>query len=185
MSQIKVRKELLEMLHSWGAYRAAVIPVKTVEFEPEFRRLCQSNACGMYGRSWMCPPDIGAVEKLIDCAKCYQWMLVYQTVDNLEDSYDIEGMLLAGQRINDLTQRVRAELGECFGMDAVYLGSGGCRICQICAKQEESPCRFPGRALASLEAYGVNVSRLAELVGMKYINGPNTVTYFGAVLFHD
>ena len=29
----------------------------------------------------------------------------------------------------------------------------------------------------------MNVSRLAELAGMKYINGQDTVTYFGAVLF--
>ena len=39
------------------------------------------------------------------------------------------------------------------------------------------------RACASLEAYGVSVSQLAELSGMRYINGENTVTYFGAVLF--
>ena len=37
--------------------------------------------------------------------------------------------------------------------------------------------------MASLEAYGVNVSRMAQAAGMKYINGANTVTYFGAVLF--
>lgn len=185
MRHIEACDELTEKLRSWGAYRAAVIPMEMVEFETEFRQMCQSNACGMYGRSWMCPPDVGDIEELIDHAKRYQRMLVYQTVDTLEDSYDIEGMLAAGQRINALTQRVRTELGGYFGPDAVYLGEGGCRICRVCAKREGKPCRFPDRALASLEAYGVNVSRLAELAGMKYINGPNTVTYFGAVLFCD
>lgn len=29
------------------------------------------------------------------------------------------------------------------------------------------------------------VSELAASCGMKYINGQNTVTYFGAVLFQD
>jgi hypothetical protein len=37
--------------------------------------------------------------------------------------------------------------------------------------------------MPSLEAYGVNVSGLASVAGMKYINGQDTVTYFGAVLF--
>ena len=37
--------------------------------------------------------------------------------------------------------------------------------------------------MRSLEAYGIHVSKLAETAGMKYINGQNTVTYFGAVLF--
>ena len=39
-----------------------------------------------------------------------------------------------------------------------------------------------GQAI-QLEAYGINVSRMAQTAGMKYINGTNTVTYFGAVLF--
>jgi hypothetical protein len=38
-------------------------------------------------------------------------------------------------------------------------------------------------AVASLETYGVNVSKLAPAAGMKYVNGQDTVTYFGAVLF--
>ena len=37
--------------------------------------------------------------------------------------------------------------------------------------------------MKSLEAYGIHVSKMAEAAGMKYINGQDTVTYFGAVLF--
>ena len=40
-------------------------------------------------------------------------------------------------------------------------------------------------AMSSLEAYGINVSVLAPQAGMKYINGINTVTYFGAVLLGE
>ena len=47
------------------------------------------------------------------------------------------------------------------------------------------PCRFPEKAIPSLEAYGINVSRLASAAEMKYINGQNTVTYFGMVLFEE
>lgn len=43
-----------------GAKNAAVVPMENVRFEKEFRNLCASNACGMYGKSWMCPPDIGS-----------------------------------------------------------------------------------------------------------------------------
>ena len=39
------------------------------------------------------------------------------------------------------------------------------------------------QAMPSLEAYGVNVSQLAKTAEMKYVNGQDTVTYFGAVLF--
>jgi predicted metal-binding protein len=175
--------ELIQTLLNWGAYRAAVIAVAQVEFQPEFRKMCESNACGMYGKSWMCPPSVGPVDDLIAKAKTYRSALVYQTVDPLEDSYDFEGMMAAGQRMNTLTRKIRSQLADQFGPGALHLGSGGCRLCSVCAKREEKPCRFPDQALASLEAYGINVSRLAEVSGMKYINGPDTVTYFGAVLF--
>ena len=65
----------------------------------------------------------------------------------------------------------------------MHLGAGGCGVCKVCAKRSDEPCRFPDLAIASLESYGVNVSAMAASAGMKYINGVNTVTYFGAVLF--
>lgn len=180
-----MKQELTVSLLEWGAHRAAVVPVEQIQFEPAFRKMCESNACGMYGRSWMCPPYVGQVEDLIGKAKQYRWALVYQTVDELEDSYDFEGMMDAGKRMNDLTQKVQNELAGEFGENALHLGAGGCRLCPVCAKQKDEPCRFPQKAISSLEAYGINVSELAKLAGMKYINGENTVTYFGAVLFND
>lgn len=39
--------------------------------------------------------------------------------------------------------------------------------------------------MSSFEAYGINVSALAPKAGMKYINGPDTVTFFGGVLLEE
>nr|WP_242837443.1 DUF2284 domain-containing protein [Desulfitobacterium metallireducens] len=39
------------------------------------------------------------------------------------------------------------------------------------------PCRFPDKAILSLEAYCIDVTILANLCNMQYINGQNTVTY--------
>ena len=63
----------------------------------------------------------------------------------------------------------------------LLLGAGGCRICKTCSAVEEKPCRHPDLACPSLESYGIQVSELAQRCGMKYINGVNTVTYFGAI----
>ena len=115
----------------------------------------------------------------------YQTALVYQIVDTLEDSYDFEGMMAAGERMNRLTAAVRRKFEELGLKNCLFLGAGGCRICPKCAKQEDKPCRYPDLAMSSLEAYGINVSVLAPQVGMKYINGVNTVTYFGAVLLGE
>ncbi|MBM3714098.1 MAG: DUF2284 domain-containing protein, partial [Actinobacteria bacterium] len=66
----------------------------------------------------------------------------------------------------------------------LQLTAGECSVCQVCAQVENKPCRFPEKAISSLEAYCMNVSTLAGLCNMKYINGQNTVTYFGAFLFN-
>lgn len=176
-------EELREQVLSMGANAAAVTAVSEISFEPAFRKMCESNACGNYGKSYMCPPDIGTVEELIEEAKGYQYAFVYQTVGELEDRYDFEGMMLAGKIHNDLAQKIRGLSFPDHGKKPLFLGAGGCRLCQVCGKKTGEPCRHPEDAMSSLEAYGMNVSELAKLCGMRYINGANTVTYFGVVLF--
>lgn len=166
-----------------GAYRAAYVNADEIVTDAGFRKMCEANTCGNYGKSYMCPPDVGEIETLM--AELHTWnkALVYQTVGELEDSYDFEGMMEAGAAHNTLMRAVRS-LAEQEGFSPVlHLGAGGCRMCQVCAKKTGEPCRHPEQALASLEAYGVYVSLLAELAGMKYINGTNTVTYFGAMFW--
>ena len=84
-----------------GAHRIGVAAVEDIDFQPEFRKLCESNACGMFGRSWMCPPLVGEVE----------------------DSYDFEGMMAAGEKMNRLTTQVRRELAEVSPV--LFFGRGG------------------------------------------------------------
>ena len=74
-----------------------------IPFCPELRQLCESNQCGNYGKSWTCPPAVGKVEDLMRQAKGYQSALVYQTVSQLEDSFDIEGMQEGAKRHNSIT----------------------------------------------------------------------------------
>ena len=183
MENKEIFDRLAEIPLSLGAFRATVIPVSDVETDASFRDICATNACGNYGRNWMCPPDAGDIHDLMAELRTYTYMLVYQTVTELEDSYDFEGMLDAGVSHNALMARLRNQLkGE--GLSRVlHLGAGGCRMCPVCAKRTGEPCRKPDLAVASLETYGINVSKLATAAGMKYINGQDTVTYFGAVLF--
>ena len=166
-----------------GAYKAAVIPVSEVVTDTSFRTLCEKNVCGNYGKNWKCPPDAGEINELIAELRSYKYILVYQSVNTLEDSYDFEGMAAAADLHGRLMFSVREEAEALDLPRRLYLGAGGCRLCEVCAKKTNESCRHPDKAMPSLEAYGVNVSKLASEAGMKYINGVNTVTYFGAVAF--
>ena len=174
---------LIETTLAMGAFKASVIKASEISTDRAFRDMCESNACGMYGRCWTCPPDAGEIESLMAQVKDYDYALVYQTVTELEDSYDFEGMIEAKKSGRNMAQELRKVFDISDISKVLHLSAGGCGVCERCAKQTNEPCRFPDLALTSLEAYGINVSELAKTAGMKYINGPDTVTYFGSVLF--
>ena len=179
----KIFDTLTEKAIELGAHKASVISAGEISLDRAFRDMCASNACGVYGKCYMCPPDVGDIDELMAEVANYDYALVYQTVSELEDSFDFEGMVEAKRRTYPLAQSMREILKNCGIKKVLHLGAGGCGVCKSCAKQTGEPCRFPEKAMPSLEAYGFNVSALAKSAGMKYINGQNTVTYFGAVLF--
>ena len=176
-------EKLAALAEEAGFTAWAKLDVSTIELKSEVRDMCAANVCGNYGRNWMCPPDAGDIHDLMAALKTYSYALVYQTVSELEDSYDFEGMMDAGVAHNRLMVELRRGTEGLNLSRVLHLGAGGCRMCEVCAKRTGEPCRHPDLAVASLETYGVNVSRLAPAAGMKYINGKDTVTYFGAVLF--
>lgn len=179
----KIFETVVAEVKDLGAFKAGVIDAKNVETDRSFRDMCASNACGMYGKCYMCPPDVGEIEPLMAKLKNYDYALVYQTVSELEDSYDFEGMIEAKKKTYPIAQALRRVFSDAGVTKVLHLGAGGCGVCPTCAKQTGEPCRFPALAMPSLESYGVNVYALAKAADMKYINGQDTVTYFGAVFF--
>ena len=176
-------ESLKQMALDLGAFAASVVSVDEIQTDVAFREMCERNVCGNYGRNWMCPPFAGEIETLISTLRTYDFALVYQTVGQLEDSYDFEGMMEAAAAHNQLMVALRKKVDAMELPRTLHLGAGGCHMCDTCAKVQEQPCRHPDLAVASLETYGVHVSKLAATANMKYINGQDTVTYFGAVLF--
>ena len=177
--------ELERLAVECGAAKAAVIPQEAFVFSPEFREACRRNACGVYGKCWVCPPDLGEIDDLIREARSYPWGLLYQTIAELEDSYDFEGMAEASKVHAQVSQKLRAKLAPLLPGRQLHLSCGGCHLCETCAKIDGIPCRHPDDALASLEGYGVDVYNTCRKTELRYINGKDTVTYFGAVFFEE
>ncbi|NLI54874.1 MAG: DUF2284 domain-containing protein [Clostridiales bacterium] len=174
--------ELAEQIEAMGAFRAAAIEVDAIPFDTAFRDACRQNSCGFYNRCWTCPPDAGEIDELIARVRAYRYAVAFQTVSSLEDSYDMEGMHAAAAAHNRLTLKIQ-DLLSTLAPESMVLGAGACGICKTCTKPDGLPCRFPDRAILSLEACGIDVSALAKRCGLRYINGKNTVTYFGIALY--
>ena len=104
------KEEMLRYAAEAGADKAASVSVRDIPFDPSFRELCRQNACGQYGKSWMCPPHIGDIRELIARAQMYQNAVLYQIVRPLEDSFDFEGMMDAAHEINRISLHLRRML---------------------------------------------------------------------------
>ena len=176
---------LAEQVRGLGAYTAGVVDLQDVRFDRAFRAMCETNACGNYGKCWMCPPYIGEIHQLMDTVRSFPRGLWFQTISDIEDSYDIEGMFEAGAKHAQVSRCIREKVAPLLKKPVLLLSCGGCHLCEVCAKREDQPCRFPDQALSSLEGYGVDVYNTTKDTDLKYINGQNTVTYFGIVLFSE
>ncbi|MHC1694412.1 MAG: DUF2284 domain-containing protein [Eubacteriales bacterium] len=167
-----------------GATGSAVFSVSEIKFSDVYRKMCQQNLCGSYGKNYMCPPAVGELDTLIAKVRGYESCLLIQTVTPLEDSFDFEGMEKAAQLhkkvLDDISEVFRSEYGA---GDFIKLGVGKCTICGECAILTGEPCRFPDEAISSVEAYGMDVRKLCEEHGLKYINGQDTVSYVGMIVY--
>jgi predicted metal-binding protein len=179
---MQTEEKLVENAIQYGAFKAFVIDVDKISFDEGLRSYCAMNYCGSFGKNYACPPDVGTVGEVIDKARGYKKALVFQTIGLLEDSYDFEGMQEAADTHTKVANLIDHDM-KLQSADFLQLTVGGCTVCKVCAVVEKLPCRFPDRAVSSLEAYCMNVSNLAKLCEMKYINGKDTVTYFGAFLY--
>ena len=174
--------ELIRLALTCGAAKAAVIRAEDIVLSESFREICAGNGCGKYGRCWMCPPHIGEIGELMERVKSFRYGLLYQTIHDIEDSFDIEGMGEASVRHAQVSQRINGAVKPLLP-DCLHLSCGGCHLCERCAKLDDEPCRLPDKALPPMEGYGIDVYQTARPTDLKYINGQNTVTYFGIVLF--
>ena len=177
-----MHKQLIELAMQAGATKAEIISVDQIITSAEFREACRQNLCGQWGRCWMCPPDAGDIGELMAKVRQYSHAVWYQTVGELEDSFDVEGMVEAKKKHFRCTYTLEDAAKKLVG-DHLHLTCGACGLCERCARRDDQPCRFPEKALSSLEAYGIDVYQTTRSTGLKYINGQDTVTYFGALLF--
>lgn len=175
-------ERMRELALARGFSRAAFLDAPPIKVEQQVRDLCAANTCRMYGTNWGCPPGNGSLAECGERIAQYARGMLVQTIVPLEDSYDFEGMEEGGARHKENFAALRAELMAGGMTDILALSAGGCRKCAKCTYPEE-PCRFPEDLISSVEGYGMLVPQLCKLADVPYINGANTVTYVGLVLF--
>ncbi len=164
-----------------GATHVREVNAAEIQAEQCYRDACATNACGKYGKYWTCPPGIGDPDAILADIKRSEQVYVIQNIAELEDSWDFEGMGEAAVRHQATVRAIAADIRNAYPeLDVVAMSNGGCSLCPQCS-YPDAPCRHPDQMMQSMEGVGINVKLLVEGVGLKYINGQNTVSYVGMV----
>lgn len=170
----------IEKAKEIGFSEAGALDVTTLMPMQMVRDACAADKCGAYGHNWTCPPECGSLEECGAKMASYSHGILLQTVGQLQKRIDTKAYMETEkchmEYFHQFCDLMRKEYPE-----ALCLGAGGCRICITCAYPE--PCRFPEKAISSMEGYGLFVTQVCRDNDMKYYYGPKTITYTACVLF--
>lgn len=173
-------EKALAFAHAQG-FCAAIIDTKDIVFDSSFRRYCAENLCGQYGVNHSCPPNCGSVSSMERIVTGYRKALVVQSQWELHDWNDFDVINRAQQahtaamlRVVECMHRIQSRSRMC--------GVGSCNLYEVCTRTTGEPCRHPDRMFSCLSAYCINVKKLAETVGMRYVWGSTQLFLYGMIL---
>lgn len=174
---------LIDLAKQVGFSHYGLCDVKTLKTMPEVRDMCAADKCHSYNVNWTCPPACGTIEECEERMQKFDYGILVQTTEEMEDSMDYEAMMEGAdnqkERCTKMMELVRANFSDCL-----CLFHGPCNICKKCSYPDK-PCRFPQKAVSAMEGYGLLVSQVCKDNGVEYYYGKNTVTYTGLFLVRE
>lgn len=162
-----------------GFSTAAPLDITTLESRADIRAMCAADQCRAYGKNWTCPPHCGTLEACQAEMQRFSRGILLQTIGKMEKAIDTKAYRRTEARHLELFYQLSRLVREVYP-GALCLGSGGCRICKLCAYPD--PCRFPELACSSMEGYGLFVTQVCRDNGVEYYHGEKTITYTACIL---
>ena len=176
-------EKLTELSLKSGFSYCAPLDISKLEFLQDVRDMCNPNQCNNYGKSWSCPPACPSLEEMREKISSYSGGLLVQTVGDIEDSYDWEGIMEAGAQ----HKKNFAALWDLLEKEhplVLAMGAGVCMLCESCT-YPDSPCRFPDRMSPSMEACGLYVSKVCTDNNLAYNYGQDHIAFNSCFLLKE
>lgn len=170
----------IEKAKELGFDACAFLDPQSLIAREDVRSMCAVDRCGAYNRNWTCPPACGTIEECQLRMRTYTQGILLQSVGYMTKVIDSRCYRETERRHMQSFYAFANEIRKVYPA-ALCLGAGGCRICKKCAYPES--CRFPERAVSSMEAYGLFVTQVCRDAGLLYHYGEKTISYTACVLF--
>ena len=179
MDKAQIEKRLAEL----PLYVYAWVDPQTLEFSDRVRWVCQ-HECGMYGKSWACPPGVGTVAACKKKCLSYNGCLMISSLTEVKDIASLEETLATRKDHEALTDQV-GEILRQAGVEPYILSTEACAICPRCAILDGKPCRCPEKMHPCVESQGINIIPTLEQNGLEFQYGENVVTWVSLLLFQE
>jgi len=173
-------EKLTELANTCGFTHYAALDVSTLELMQEIRDMCNADKCRNYNTSWSCPPACKPLEEIREIVKTYTSGILVQTVGDLEDSLDWDGIVETGAQHKKNFGQMREAL-EKEHPNILAMGAGKCELCETCT-YPDNPCRFPNKMEVSMEASGLFVSKVCTDNNLAYNYGPEKIAFTSCFL---
>jgi len=172
-----------EIFHA-GFQDSGVVRTASLRFHEEVRKLCEENRCRCYDTSWACPPAVGTLKECRKQVMQFDRLQLYSGTCLLRSGMDFESVGAFMKEFKVRGRKLGKRLRAILPQRMLLLSNESCGQCDPCT-WPNAPCRFPDELQPSIEGYGFMISELARETGVPYLNGKNTVTFFGAVLYNE
>ena len=170
----------IEKAKAMGFDAAAALDPQSLSAREDVRAMCAADKCGAYNKNWTCPPACGTLAECQQRMHRYGKGILLQSVGRMTKTVDSKCYRETEQRHMRNFYAFAEELRKQYP-DALCLGAGGCRVCKQCAYPES--CRFPEKAMSSMEGYGLFVTQVCRDAGVPYHYGERTIAYTACVLY--
>lgn len=123
-------------------------------------KLC--TACPTYGKKWSCPPHSPALSDLDLSAYPHAALVLFWCeLDQYDHAKtDYIKVKAANSVLKSRMDRFMRKMEDCLG--GVLLSNGTCKLCRPCSGLAGQPCKRPEKMRFSMEALGLDVSRITE-----------------------
>lgn len=162
-------------------FSPAFCDADAIPVDHSFRRYCEENLCGQYGKNYGCPPHCGTPEEMEARLHIPGRALVLQSAWPISDYTDHAAITQAKIAHNAASQALLRTL-VAAGIRGFMVGCSGCTVCPECALLQGAPCACPEQRYACMSAYCVHVLDLATRCNLRYDCADGMLRMFGMLM---
>lgn len=145
-----------------GFSQVAMLSTEKFVFKPEYRKFCEDNLCGNYGKNYGCPPVCGTPEEMKEKAMQYPFGLIMQSKTEVDNAFDEEITKALKKKHTAMTLKAIKKIQEKYEIKGIPIMAGPCNYCSVCEIQNQRECPREELRFSCLSAYCIDVNCLAK-----------------------